>query len=119
MKMKGRKRRGCLKNKQEGQLDSPKNQSERQAMLKTISGSIWDRFWVHFGTQNGSNIASNFKSKIETPKSRPKMAQEAKFRFLTFVQLGLWGPLGGRGVQLITLTSDLTRQWADGPANFL
>ena len=118
MKMKGRKRRGCLKNKQEGQLDSPKNQSERQAMLKTISGSIWDRFWVHFGTQNGSNIASNFKSKIETPKSRPKMAQEAKFRFLTVVQLGLWGPLGGRGVQLITLTSDLTRQWADGPANF-
>ena len=117
MNIEGRRRRGYLEKKCPRQLDSPKNQSERQAMLKTISGSIWDRCWVHFGTQNGSNIALNFKSKIETPKSRPKMAQEAKLQYLTFVQLGLWGPLGGRGVQLITLTSDLTRQWADGPAN--
>ena len=68
MKMKGRKRRGCLKNKQERQLDSPKNQSERQAMLKTISGSIWDPFWVHFGTQNGSKIASNLSRKSRPPK---------------------------------------------------
>ena len=118
MKMKGRKRRGCLKNKQERQLDSPKNQSERPAMLKTSSGLILEQFWVHFGTQNGSNIASNFKSKIETSKSRPKMAQEAKFRYLTVVQLGSWAQWGGWGVQLITLKSDLTRQWADGPANF-
>ena len=94
--MKGRKRRGCLKNKQERQLDSPKNQSERQAMLKANSGSIWDPFWVHFGTQNGSKIASKFKSKIETPKSRPKMAQEAKFRYLAVVQLG--SRAHGRGI---------------------
>ena len=117
LKMKGRKRRGCLKNKQERQLDSPKKQSERQAKINAISGSILKRFWVHFGTQNGSKIASNCKSKIETPKSLPKMAQEAKLQYLAVVQLGLWGPLGGRGVQLITLSPDLTRQWADGPAN--
>ena len=60
IKMKSRKRRGCLKNKQERQLDSPKKQSERQARRNAISESMLKRCWVHFGDQNGSKIASKF-----------------------------------------------------------
>ena len=79
VKMKGRRRRSCSKNKQKRRLDTQENHSERQSMKQAIFWSILDWFWDHFGTQNGCKIASKFKSEIDTPKSRPKVGQGGEF----------------------------------------